>query len=355
MQAVAGHGLRPRSIGEILDLTFQIYRERFTVFAILGIGIGLMRLAVGIVWALLLFQVMDIPTADISAIDPDQLGVFLGFFLISVPVIFVVFLLVSALGAVAMTAAAEDAFLGRSAPLGSLLTRARGRVVMAACTSLLTSILSFAGTCLCCVPGIAAIIIWVLAVPLVYLERASIIGAMSRSWELVLRRGPTGLSTESNWVRIFVVGLITFLAYLILSFLGQLPVAALSVGSVLGSRQPIATILGPQPAPLVIMLPLQLLSAAIQGLFIPFLVIPWTLIYYDIRTRYEGLDLEQAAARLGGVPGPPGFRGFSSSGSVPPSSSAGESPSPGAEPTSSGSESSAGSPPSASPPEDLPR
>lgn len=301
--ASGGHGLRPRSIGEVLDLTFQIYRERFSSFAVLGIATGLLRLILSLAWTVLLFRSIDFPLEDISSIDPERMGGLLIAMLIGLPLFLLALMLISGFSVVAMTAAADDGFFGRPSSLGAVVSKGLARTLPAACVTLLTSILTFAGTCLCCLPGLAALIIWVLAVPLVHLERASITGSMTRSWELVLRRGSTSLSSQSNWVRILVVGLVTFAVYLIMSVIGQLPAAALNVGSILGSREPTMTALGPQPAPLTIMLPLMFVSAAIQGLFIPFLVIPWTIVYYDIRTRYEGLDLEQAASRMGGASG----------------------------------------------------
>ena len=72
----------------------------------------------------------------------------------------------------------------------------------------------------------------------------------------------------------------------------------------------VPTAFGSQFLPLAVLLPLQLLASLIQGTFVAIGIIPWTVVYYDIRTRHEGLDLELQAAALAaevapsGVPGP---------------------------------------------------
>ena len=49
MASSAGFGLEPRSIGELLDLTFRVFRARFKVFAALGIGLAFVNAGASIV------------------------------------------------------------------------------------------------------------------------------------------------------------------------------------------------------------------------------------------------------------------------------------------------------------------
>ena len=305
MELSEGQGLRPRTLGEMLDLTFRIYRRGFSLFAPLGVLVTLLGLVVSLVWQAGVFFMVGSTRPELT-FDATFL-----LFLLSFPLLVGATLVIYALGSMAITAATEDLFLGRPARLGASLSKGLRRTLMAAGTSVVCSLLTVIGMLLCCVPGIAALVIWILAVPLVYLEKRSIAGAMSRSWELVLRRGPTGLSIEANWVRIVVVGLVACVVYYLMTLLAQMPILVASVFSLLKSEQPTTTVFGPQLAPLAVLLPLQLLGAAIQGLFLPIMIIPWPLIYFDIRTRHEGLDLEYAASRLGsgggsGAPPAPG-------------------------------------------------
>jgi hypothetical protein len=145
-------------------------------------------------------------------------------------------------------------------------------------------------------------IVLVLAVPVVFLERLSLLPAIRRSTELIMRRGPTGFTLEAGWMRTTVIAFVMFIIYYLLIILSQLPLLILNVVAVFRAEPPTQTILGPQLVPLSILLPLQVVCAAIQGVFFAIIVIPWPLLYYDIRTRYEGLDLEAAAAELAASP-----------------------------------------------------
>jgi hypothetical protein len=176
----------------------------------------------------------------------------------------------------------------------------------AALTIAITGLAATAGAFLCVFPGIFLAVALALSVPAVYCEKLNGIAAIARSWELVLRRGPGGLTGETNWVRVVVIGFVTLVVVYVLYAIASLPVlAAQGIGQGSG-MVPVNTALGPQILPLSLLVPLQLVGAVIQGVFFPIWMIPWPLLYYDIRIRHEGLDLELTLRKMAAEDAPAG-------------------------------------------------
>ena len=134
-------------------------------------------------------------------------------------------------------------------------------------TLLLSGLLALTGLLLCCIPGIFLTIVLIFAVPLCWLERVSGPTALARSFELVMKRGPRGLSSSSNFIRILIVGLIVTCIFYALNLLASAPVFLVAVVRVWSGSGMHQTVLGPQFAPLYVILPLQLASGLVQGLF----------------------------------------------------------------------------------------
>ena len=86
-----------------------------------------------------------------------------------------------------------------------------------------------------------------------------------------------------------------------LNVLSSIPQAIAQAAGVMRGTPTVDTALGPQPMPLSVMLPVYFFGAVVQGVFQPIGVVPWPILYYDVRTRHEGLDLERAIDRLRGA------------------------------------------------------
>ncbi len=118
----------------------------------------------------------------------------------------------------------------------------------------------------------------------VVLEAKSGSGAISRSRELA----------GGQWLRIFVVGLLTALLVLIAQTIITIPVELIGpLGNELASQA------GGFPGFVY-----GFAGGIAQCIATPIQIIAFVLLYYDVRVRKEGFDLEMLAANLGEPAGP---------------------------------------------------
>lgn len=281
--------LRPLSVGELLDAAFRLARRLFPSLVVLQ----LVAAAVPLLLALYL------AASGSPAASPSAGVTALLFVTVLINVVF------TSLAAGAASYLISEAYLGRTITAGEALQRAAPRVGPIIVASILTGLVAF-----CCmlpfivvVGGAAAFAtagatrgsaavglvgfllglaslalpLWVVAgfalqTPSAALEPAlDGIGAMRRSWGL----------TRGFRLRIFGVGLVIgaiFGAILVgLSFL---------IGFALPQGSVISAIAG------------AILQAGAGLLVFPVLYAVLTLLYYDLRVRKEGFDLEMLAATL---------------------------------------------------------
>src|SRR5262249_41153494 len=116
---------------------------------------------------------------------------------------------------------------------------------------------------------------WIFIPQVIVLEGVTVGESLGRSWQLV---------SGSFW-RVFGYGLLVFVAYLVVQ-VGITDAVALAL-SPLGVGGAIAG---------------GLVSAAVSTLSLPFLFGAITLLYYDLRVRKEGFDLELLARDLSLLP-----------------------------------------------------
>jgi hypothetical protein len=287
---------RPMPLPELLDELFRVYRRHFSLI----VGVALIVALPGLVWSLVTgtykvttssySQLFPIPgtnapaTPNLNSQETSNLLIALGLGglggLILLPI---------SVGAVFR--AATDVLLGRPATIASVLreTLARylplfGLILLSVVIAVGWFIAFFIGLVLLVLPGLAVVgfgiylgVRWSLSVAALMAEDIGPVKAMSRSWNLV----------SGQWWRTFgvllVVAIMQFIIGLALGFLfgiiagvatsGDLQLAVASVGS-------------------------ALLSAVIS----PIVTIAVTLLYFDLRVRKEGLDLDQLAQQT--TPGP---------------------------------------------------
>lgn len=287
-----GFGLRPRRISELLDLPYRVYRERIALFVALGIALSVAQQTVGLVWQWWMFGSLDQQSPP-----ADPLAALAGL-AVGLPAVLVANAVLVAFFTLPMIGAARDAMTGDSRPWASLLRDAWSRAPAAAVCASLFAFVWMAGFMMCILPGLFVGVAFSLATSLTYLERRGPLRAFSRSWTLVFGRGGVRPSTEANWVRVLLIGLVTVVVWYALSILSSLPVVVAQWATLARGGQMVMTALGPQPLPLPLMLPLYFVGAVLGGVFLPLAVTPWPILYLDIRARHEGLDLEHAIVRL---------------------------------------------------------
>ena len=255
--------LRPLSAGEILDVSFTLYRRHFGALATVAL------VCTGVPLVLRLFL--------------EAAG---GFFA-NLPLALVYMIVLVVLNLIASAATVfivSESYLGRPIAAREALRRATPYIGRVLVCSLLMTLAVLLGFMLLIIPGIVLIVGLVLAVPAVVLEPGlSASGALSRSWALT--RG-------SRW-RMFGLGL---------TLLVLLYVPVLAISGVLAMVLPGGLGVGAGAMGFASSVMGAVVGLAIAGLvqiFIyPLFYCVLTVTYYDLRVRKEGFDLELLASQL---------------------------------------------------------
>ncbi|MDQ3573638.1 MAG: hypothetical protein M3378_04485 [Actinomycetota bacterium] len=277
--------LRPLRIGEILDVAIKIYRSHFaTLVKAVALVVGPVQVLVAAVQA----SAPDTPFATLPAPEPttppelelDQLWGYLAALL----VVSVLGAVASQLATAASLKAVSGAYMGEQPQWRESLRFAFGRLWPLAWLALLTSVLLFVATLACVVPGIYLYGAWAVVVPVLLLEDVRGRRALKRSRNLV----------RDRWWPTF--GAI---------FLGAVLVFAVQAafGSILGA----AFFAGADNE--IVLLVAQAIIGTLSGILTtPFSAALVAVVYFDLRVRKEGLDLELLAQRVGVEPPPSGAR-----------------------------------------------
>jgi hypothetical protein len=292
MTHTSGLGLRPRRLPDLLDLPYRVYRGRIGFYAGLGVAMAIAQQAFAFAWQWWVFGALGA-----EAVEADPAAA-LGTMMIAFPVVVVLNAALVAIFTLPMIAAVRDTMVGVARPAGVLVRDAWSRAVPAAVCAVLFAAIWMIGLFLCILPGVFIGVALSLSTSLTYLERLGPFRAMGRSWNLVFGLGKVEFSTEANWVRVLLTGIVTIVVWYALSLLASLPVLFAQWVALWNGGQMVMTPIGPQPMPLPYMVPLFLVGAVLSGVFLPLAVTPWPILYLDIRTRHEGLDLELALERL---------------------------------------------------------
>ena len=253
---MAALALRPLSIGEILDASFQVYRRHFSALATIvlvcnGLPILLQiygRAGGGVHWTLTLLYAVLVVVLSLVATGAT---------------VFVV----------------SESYLGRAITARDALARAMPFVVPLIVASLLVGLVAFVGFLLLVIPGVIAICGLALAVPALVVESSSPTEAMGRSWAL----------TRGYRLRMFGLFVLIFLLILIpyVAVMGAFGVAAAMFGAT-----------GAKGVGTAIILFGTVLAAIVQLLLSPLYQAALVITYYDLRVRKEGFDLEVLASAL---------------------------------------------------------
>lgn len=251
--------LRPLSVGEILDVSFSLYRRHFSAL----VTVALICTGVPLVLRVLL----------------EGAGGFLAN--IALSLLYLIVLVVLNLVATAATVfIVSESYLGRPITAGEALRRAAPYVGAVLVCSLLFTLAVGLGILMFIVPGVIFAVGLVLAIPAVVLEPGlSPLQALSRSWRLT--RG-------SRW-RIFGLGVVLIvLIYVPAVAIGTL-FAILAPGSMAGAGAGSAMV-----AAVVVLA----ITGLVQIFIYPLFYCVLTVTYYDLRVRKEGFDLELLASQL---------------------------------------------------------
>jgi hypothetical protein len=280
---------------ELLDELFRLYRRHFSLI----VSVALLVALPGLVWSLVtgIYRLNGASYANLITTGPggqpsfnsQQLTNLLG--ILALGLIGGFFLLPISLGAVFR--AVTDVALGRPATIGSVLrgTLARylpllGLVGLIVLFWVGWSIAEIIGLILLVIPfflvlaaAVYLMVRWSLSMAAMMAEDIGPIRGMRRSWNLV----------SGSWWRAFGILVIVFIMWLVISYglfiLFSIIAALFSTGDFQAAVVQVAgTVLG--------------------AVLTPIWSIAITLLYFDLRVRKEGLDLDQLAQQTSPGPAP---------------------------------------------------
>lgn len=272
--------LRPLSIAELFDRAFRLYRNNFITF--LGI----------VVLTQLPIYLYQIILAAIEGASADRNSTFLTNQFVG-PSIFgailaaVLGIIFTQVGAAALTKAISDSYLGRKINLGDAFRRIGGTwftlIFATIVASLVIAGLAIPVVLLANIPCIGFIIgivgfVYVFAVgsilislipPVVVLEKGGVINSIKRAWALGKLR---------LWWAVGYLLLLALLSLLVIE--GPAALLAYLFETMLGDANIFLQTVVQQTA-----------SLSLTAVFQPIRLAAITLMYFDLRIRFEGFDL----------------------------------------------------------------
>jgi len=308
--------LRPLSVGEIADRAASLYRRDFPLLFSMAF----------VPHALLYLMTLTIMflTTGAAALDKESASLL---WMVTTPFIMVVAIFVGVLRLGALASALSDRYMGRPASLrgayavalrswlrlfatvllgGALIlivfvaggvpgAMMAGFVIAISTDKVLGGIGALFIVVLCLGPGFFVFLRFLFAVyiPLVpVVERQWAMAGLVRSWRLMGYRAPDWGRLGTNPYRATALFVLLFALYLAVVFLAEVPYyilvgyqayeQAFRGGPILSDPT-----LG---APLWLLIPAQLLAVTAQALMLPYTASVFTIYYYDLRVRREGLD-----------------------------------------------------------------
>ena len=304
--ATPGLRLRPLPLSDLLDETFNLYRQHFGVLAATAFLVSLPSLIISFLSGEAMFGMGQLfqQLRPSQTVPPGTLATVSAWSGVAA----IVGLVMVPFTAGALYRGAMDAAQGKPVAVGSIL-----RGVLDRYFSIWGLVLIYVvGALALIIPpgGIWLLVRWSVGLPALFGENAGALGAAGRSWSLV----------AGHWWRTFGRLIVLFLLVAVLTAIVSsiLGIAALLPGLSLGVRAGID----------------GLASTVANAVLAPISAIAVTLIYFDLRVRKEGLDLQQMARDAGGG----GPAGWAPSGppSTPPPGPPSAPPSPWAAPPPSG-------------------
>jgi len=257
--------LRPLAFGEVLDQSFGLYRKLFAPLMIISLVANALPALLSIVSGVM-------GNRSTGGLAITFIGVVLS-------------VIGAAVGTGASTFLVSDYLLSRPADPHGSLRRAWPRTgALIACSMLFGFVVAF-GFILLIVPGFIALSGLALAFTAVTVEGVTGSDSLGRSWEL---------TKGFKWK---ILGLLcVFGAIFYGLILGSGVVSALAVKVTGGTID--AQAAGPNGEMSTFMLLVTVASSLIQILIYPVLYCILVTIYYDLRVRKEGFDLELLATTM---------------------------------------------------------
>jgi hypothetical protein len=246
--------LRPRTVTELIDASVQLLRRHYlelvTTAAIFTIPLIILRLFT-------------------NPVTPGQLPT--GGQLESLLVILLVSFVLGSMSGAASVVIVSDSYLGRDVTISAAIQRVMERFGSVLLAALLYGFFVAIGFILFFIPGFIAFAWFFAAQNVVMIEGKGALDALARSKDLA--RGSVGRILGTLFLSLLIL-------IIIQGVIGGLLGAVFS--PLRGNSTPAAVV------------------SSVVGIFVfPFFSVLVTLLYYDLRIRKEGFDLELMAKELG--------------------------------------------------------
>lgn len=259
--------LRQMGIGELIDAAVRLYRLEWKVLMAI-VAFVVVPVTFVEAWASQL-MIGNIGPAIPSS---DPFGQLLALTLVFVAV---QFLIVQPFLVAAVARAAADVYLGEPVTIGGTYRYALRRLPSILWITVLTTVVTLVGFVLLIIPGIIALVRLAFAPAALVVEGNRGSTALRRSWRLTSGFFWRTLGT------LFLSGVIVAIVSGIISLPGELLVQAM----------------GPDAWPLS-----ALVTMLATVLLTPFGMLVVVLLYFDLRIRKEGFDIEVMARELASAP-----------------------------------------------------
>lgn len=277
------HQFEPMSVGMVLDTAFRLYSQNFALMfgitAILHVPIFL----VSVLPVILPLTGNNPMIGVIAALSTALIGL-------------LTLLVIYPLATGATTKAVSDKYLGNAVTIGSALKEAWGNVGTLLLTQFVVGIMVTVGFLLLIVPGILWMLSYSLVPPVIMIEASdrkisrqvhSLTGAVRGAAPLIMDRGDIRRRSwelvKGNRGKVFVV-LLVFYAMSLLVSSGGTWVATMAFSATSNAAVSAQSII----------------ANVVSILITPLQTIAITLLYYDLRIRKEGFDLEMLSQAMGG-------------------------------------------------------
>ena len=265
--------LRPLSIGEILDVAIKIYlRNAWTLFRVVLFVVAPVQVVSALIEASAASNGSGIYTTEnTTTVDKHQFALYATASIAALLLGFVA----STVATGASFKAVADAYLGERPTWRASLRFAFARLHSILWVTFLGGLLTVIGLIFCIIPGIYLWIAFAVAIPALLTEGVKGRHALGRSRELV---------TDRWWGTFGVVLLGTILAGIVSGGIGAL--AGLAGGS--SDANSVSGFL------------VNVVSGTLGSMIsTPFTAAFVTVLYFDLRVRKEGFDLQLLAERIG--------------------------------------------------------
>jgi hypothetical protein len=272
--------LRPLAVGEILDNAIQVYRKNFRAFVTMTAVVVVPLQIVSVLITLsarptqqtTTFTNFDGSTVTSRLTSTHDAAVQLGAALL----VLCIGMAASRLAVGACTRGVADAYLGGvPANARDSLMIALRRWPSLLLLELLTVPAIAVGLLFCLVPGVWLWVSWLVATPVLLVEGAKPTRALGRSFELV----------KPRWWAACGLGVVA----VIFQFTVSLSLRLLLVSLLLRSQGSSST---------AYIVAAGVISAIAALFTLPVVAAAFVILYFDLRVRAEGLDLQMVLARL---------------------------------------------------------